>query len=215
MYENPEGQLFTFPSQHFPLHYFVFNWRKKGSTFHEACFLLCMLSHSHVWRHIIYLVVPTVTPAATQTVSRGLTALNCCLLVSAVVRYIHMYNYWVTCTKHSSAERYFFHQNIRNLAILPLRVCSIKARHKTMTPYLPLSPVIFFCSKDTIWCQCSLCECFLFFSLFFLKKHDKEALKRAKERTDITGVDMSQVEQYDCREAQKCQGRSSRMHQSK
>lgn len=56
---------------------------------------------------------------------------------------------------------------------------------------------------------------FYFFSLFFLKKHNEEALKRAKERTDVTGVDMSQVEQYDCREAQKCQGRSSRMHQSK
>lgn len=110
---KPRGAIiylsFTAFSPFSDLHYFVFNWRKKGSTFHEASFLLCMLSHSHVWRHIIYLVVPTVTPAATQAVSRGLTALNCSLLVSAVVKYIHMSNYWVTSTKHSSGERYFFH----------------------------------------------------------------------------------------------------------
>lgn len=180
MYENPEGQLFTFLSQHFPLHYFVFNWRKKGSTFHEACFLLCKLSHSHVWRHIIYLVVPTVTPAATQTVSRGLTALNCCLFVSAVVRYIHISNYWVTCTKHSSAERYFFHQNIRNLAILPLRVCSIKARHKTMTSYLPLSPVNFFAPKMQFGIIAHCASAFYFFHFSVLKSIIKKHLKGPK-----------------------------------
>lgn len=146
-----------------------FQLKKKRSIFHKACFLLCMLSRSHVWRHIIYLVVPTVTPAATQTVSRGLATLNCSLFIAVVFRCIHMSNYWFINTKNFSEDT-LFHANVSNLAILPVRVWSIKASPETLI-IKPISSSVsckYFLSfsyKETIWYQC-LWGASAFFSFF-------------------------------------------------